>query len=120
MCQRATGSAFSVEPAFLKERVRLQGGSLATYEHRSAAHGRLLTFDFCRTCGNRVGLTVERFPTVQLLYGGTFDDPSWLVPSSHIFTESAARWLALPSDTPCFLQHMFNSDGSSAEPVTAA
>ena len=38
MCQRATGSAFSVEPVFLKERVEVQGQSLATYSHRSIDH----------------------------------------------------------------------------------
>src|SRR3954468_25007493 len=68
MCQRATGSAFSVEPVFLKERVTLQGDSLAVYKHRSPDHGRLFDFSFCRTCGNRIGLTLERFPAVQVLY----------------------------------------------------
>jgi hypothetical protein len=119
MCQRATGSAFSIEPVFLKERVELQGSSLATYQHRSADHGRSLDFSFCRTCGNRIGLTLQRFPSVQVLYGGTFDDPSCLAPSSHIFTESAIPWLVLPSDTPCFKQHMFNTDGSAAQPIVA-
>ena len=51
------------------------GRSLATYRHRSIDHGRMLHFSFCRTCGNRIGLALERFPTVQILYGGTFDDP---------------------------------------------
>ena len=119
VCQRATGSAFSVEPVFLKERVELQGNSLATYEHRSADHGRSLHFSFCRRCGNRLGLTLERFPTVQILYGGTFDDSSWLSPSSHIFTDSAVPWLVLPSDSPCFKQHMFNSDGSPSQAIVA-
>lgn len=117
MCQRATGSAFSIEPVFLKERVELQGDSLAIYHHRSAEHGRLFHFSFCRTCGNRIGLTLERFPSVQVLYCGTFDDPSWLVPSAHIFTERALPWSVLPSHTPCFKQHIFNSDGSAAQPI---
>ena len=65
MCQRATGSAFSVEPVFLKERIEVRGGPLAIYNHRSADHGRMLHFSFCGTCGNRIGLTLERFPTVQ-------------------------------------------------------
>ncbi len=119
MCQRATGSAFSIEPVFLKERVELQGGSLATYEHRPADHGRSLHFSFCNACGNRIGLTLERFPSVQVVYGGTFDDPSWLAPSSHIFTASAVPWSVLPSDTPCFEQHMFDTDGSPAQPILA-
>ncbi len=117
MCQRATGSAFSIEPIFLKERVELHGDSLAIYQHRSADHGRSLHFSFCRTCGNRVGVTLERFPSVQILYGGTFEDPSWLVPSSHIFTENAVPWFDLPSATSCFKHHMLNTDGSPAKPI---
>ena len=77
----------------------------------------MLLFSFCRACGNRIGLTLERFPSVQILYGGTFDDPSWLTPSSHIFTDSAVPWSVLPSHTPCFKQHMFNTDGSAAQAI---
>jgi len=117
MCQRATGSAFSVEPIFLKERVSFQGESLAAYSHRSPDHGRLLHFSFCRACGNRIGLTLERFPAVQVLYGGTFDDPAWLAPDSHIFTASAVPWLLLPHDVQCFRQHLFNADGTPALPT---
>lgn len=117
MCQRATGSALSVEPVFLKERVELQGQSIASYTHRSIDHGRMLHFSFCRTCGNRIGLTLERFPTVQILYGGTFDDPAWVVPGAHIFTASAVPWLVLPGNVQCFAQHMFNSDGTPVPPA---
>ena len=117
MCQQATGSAFSVEPIFLKERVSFQGESLAAYGHRSPDHGRLLHFSFCRACGNRIGLTLERFPAVQVLYGGTFDDPAWLAPDSHIFTASAVPWLLLPHDVQCFRQHLFNADGTPALPT---
>ena len=117
MCQRATGSAFSIEPVFLKERVAFEGESLASYGHRSADHGRLMNFSFCRVCGNRIGLTLERFPEVQVLYGGTFDDPAWIAPSSHIFTASAVPWLTLPRSVQCFSQHMFNPDGTPAPPI---
>ena len=120
MCQRATGGAFSIEPVFLKERVEIQERSLATYSHRSNDHGRMLHFSFCRRCGNRIGLTLERFPTIQILYGGTFDDPAWLVPSAHIFTASKVSWLDLPSGVRCFKQHMFNADGTAVPPATGA
>jgi hypothetical protein len=120
MCQRATGSAFSVEPVFLKERVELRGESLASYSHRSSDHGRLLHFSFCQTCGNRIGLTLERFPTVQIVYAGAFDDPTWIIPDSHIFTANAAPWSLFPSGVPCFAQHMFKADGTREAPVAGA
>jgi hypothetical protein len=118
MCQRATGSAFSVEHVFLKERVELHGRSPATYSHRSADHGRLLHFSFCPTCGNRIGLTLERFPQVQILYGGTFDEPAWTVPGSHIFTASAVPWFVFPNGVQCFERHMYNADGTAVPPIS--
>ena len=117
MCQRATGSAFSIEPVFVKERVEIRGESLASYSHRSTDHGRTFHFSFCQKCGNRIGLTLERFPTVQVIYGGTFDDPAWITPSSHIFTASSVPWLVLPNDVQCFNQHMFNDDGTLVTPI---
>src|SRR5258708_6903000 len=90
LCPRAPGSAFSVELVFSKKRVEMQGQPPAVYNHRSADHGRMMHFSFCRTCGTRIGLAPERFPTVQILYAGTFDDPALFAPGSHIFTDSAA------------------------------
>jgi hypothetical protein len=116
MCQRATGSAFSVEPIFPKGRVQLTGEPPSLYEHRSPEHGRVIQFSFCGKCGNRIGITLERFPDIQVVYGGVFDDPSWLKPDCHIFTESAAPWTQLPSDVECFSRHMLEPDGSPAKP----
>lgn len=116
MCQRATGSAFSVELVFSKKRVEIQG-PLAFYDHRSADHGRMMHFSFCRTCGTRIGLAPERFPTVQILYAGTFDDPASFAPGSHIFTDSAVPWFVLPEGAQCYKQHMFNADGTAVPPI---
>ena len=109
MCQRATGSAFSVEPVFLKELVQLEGAPLSSYSHRSPDHARMLHFSFCKVCGSRLGLTLERFPALQVLYGGTFDDPAWFTPTAHIFTANKVPWVVLPSDVQCFTQHMFST-----------
>ena len=117
MCQRATGSAFSVEPVFLKTNVQFHGGPLASYAYQSPDHGRRLNFTFCPTCGNRLGLTLDRFPQVQVTYAGTFDDPAWLTPDSHIFTKSAVPWTVLPKDVRCFAGHLFELDGTPARPI---
>jgi hypothetical protein len=117
LCQRVTGSAFSVEPVFLKHKVRFTGEP-AHYEHRPPEHGRIMVFSFCGKCGNRIGLTLERFPQVQILYAGAFDDPTWLKPAAHIFTDSAVSWLKLPHDVNCFRRHMFEADGTGAKPTS--
>ena len=52
-CQRASGSAFSVEAIFPKEAVEITGGPLTTYEHKSDESGRALFPRFCARCALR-------------------------------------------------------------------
>ena len=115
-CQRLTGAAFLVEPVFLKTNVEVERGALQTYEHRSPDHGRTLTVGFCPRCGTHLSLRFERFPTMQGVCGGTFDDPDWFKPDRHIFTRSAVDWMTFPAGVSCFEQHAINPDGSAATP----
>ncbi len=53
-CQKRTGSAFSESAFFKLEQVRLSGGAMVTYEHRSDESGRWLKMEFrprCATTG---------------------------------------------------------------------
>ncbi len=117
LCQRTTGSAFSIELLFPKKALTFQGATPSEYTYRSPDHGRLLHYLFCPTCGTRLGLTLERFPTIQIIYAGTYDDPTWVKPDSHIFMQSAAPWIAPPSDGDCFNAHMLKEDGSPIQPM---
>src|SRR6188474_485332 len=112
-CQRLTGTAFLVEPVFLKSNVEVERGAVQTYEHRSADHGRTLTISFCPRCGTHLSLRFERFPAMQGVCGGTFDDPNWFKPDRHIFTRSAVDWMTFPAGVSCFEQHAINPDGSA-------
>ena len=115
MCQRATGSAFAIEPTFLKSNVEFAGKPVATYSYQSPDHGRLLHFTFCATCGTRVGLSLERFPQLQIVYGGTYDEPSWPKPDCHIFVRSAVPWMVLSDEAVRFEKHMREPNGTPAE-----
>ncbi|MEO6362568.1 MAG: GFA family protein [Caldimonas sp.] len=115
MCQRATGSAFAIEPAFLKSNVEFTGKPVAGYSYRSPDHGRLLHFTFCATCGTRVGLSLERLPLSQIVYGGTFDEPGWLKPDCQIFMRSAVPWVVLSDDVERFEKHIREPDGTLAQ-----
>ena len=117
LCQRITGSAFSIELLFSKNTVNFQGTAPSEYTYRSPEHGRLLRYLFCSTCGTRLGLTLERFPAIQIIYAGTYDDPTWVKPDSHIFMQSAVPWIARPSDVDCFSSHMLSEDGSAIQPM---
>jgi hypothetical protein len=119
-CQRLTGSAFLVEPVFKQSQVVVDHGELATYEHRSPAHGRRLTVQFCARCGTHLSLLFERFPGVQGVCGGTFDDPTWLQASRHIFTQTAVPWFVFPPGVACYRQHAIAEDGAAATPWQAA
>lgn len=109
-CQRLTGSAFLVEPVFLKPQVAFTLAEPKVYEHLGE-HGRNLYLHYCRHCSTRVGLTFERFPDHFGVCGGTFDNPNWFPILRHIFTESAVPWMQYPANVDCFAQHAVKADG---------
>ncbi|MGH6709697.1 MAG: GFA family protein [Bradyrhizobium sp.] len=117
LCQRASGSAFTVELLFLRTAVSFDGAPPSTYTYLSPDHGRQLHYTFCPTCGTRLGVTLERFPALQIIYAGTYNDPSWVKPDSHIFTRSAAAWIHPPDDVDCFTGHMMDEQGKPQQPV---
>jgi hypothetical protein len=119
-CQRLTGSAFLVEPVFLKANVEIESGAVSTYEHRSPDHGRTLTVNFCPKCGTNVGLLFERFPSVMGICGGTFDDPTWFKADRHIFIETAVPWMIFPRSVDCYVRHAVRIDGAPEKPWQAA
>jgi len=101
-CQRRTGSAFSEPVLFTLEQVEFSGGLLTTYEHRSDESHRWLRLEFCPRCGTTVSWTVERRPGTRGIAGGTFDNPSWLQITRHIWTRSAQPWTVIPQDVETF------------------
>src|ERR1700730_17445578 len=92
-CQRATGSAYMVEPVFAKEFFEIISGKPAAFTQASAGSGKQVTINFCAACGTKLYLDLERFPAVYGVYGGTFDDPNWFDRSPemtrHIFLDFA-------------------------------
>ena len=119
MCQRATGSAFSSDLVFPKENVVFTGEPHGTYEYRSPEHGRTLRFDFCKHCGTKVGLTLERYPSVQLVYAGTFDSPPSIRPAAQMFLRTQVPWVSLAPDIPSFHSHMYKPDGTPEIPLSS-
>jgi hypothetical protein len=120
-CQRATGSAYLVEPIFEKTSFEITSGTPATYVHASEGSGKRVTLNFCRTCGTKLFLDFERFPEVVGVFGGTFDDPNWFerTPriSRHIFLGSAQHGTVIPSGFNTYREHAILKDGTPVEPV---
>ena len=120
-CQKITGSAFLVEPIFLREDITLSGEAPGRFEHHSDSSGKRVTVNFCRTCGTSLFLDLERFPDVIGLFGGTFDDPNWFDRASptsrHIFTRSAQRGVVIPAGVAVFDEHAIAQDGTPMAPT---
>lgn len=120
-CQRATGSAYAIEPIFQKRDFNVLAGRPTTYSQPSAGSGKRLTANFCPTCGTKLFLDLERFPDCVAIYGGTFDDPNWFERSPeiarHIFVDSAQRGTLIPAGFDTYREHALNNDGTPAEPT---
>jgi hypothetical protein len=120
-CQRATGSAFLVEPIFRQADFGLIKGIAASYSHRSEGSGKLVNVHFCSKCGTKLHLSFERFRDVVGVYGGTFDDPDWFERSDktlkHIFLGVAQRGTVIPAGVNTFREHAITNAGEPIEPI---
>jgi hypothetical protein len=120
-CQRATGSAYLVEPIFNKSDFKIIKGTMRTYSQPSEGSGKRVTINFCENCGTKLHLTLERFPEIVGVYGGTFYDPNWYprLPGSsrHIFLDSAQKGTVVPAGYDTFREHAIKNDGTPAEPT---
>ncbi|MEI8179590.1 GFA family protein [Aestuariivirga sp.] len=120
-CQRATGSAYMVEPIFNKDDFTLLSGTPRIYDQRSAGSGKIVHIHFCADCGTKLWLSFERFQDVVGVYAGTFDDPCWfsILPQSskHIFLGVARHDTVIPAGLPTFIEHAMSNDGTP-QPAT--
>jgi hypothetical protein len=123
-CQRATGSAYMVEPIFRFADFRVTKGSLKTYEHKSEGSGKVISIHFCGVCGTKLFLSFERFSERYGVFAGTFDDPNWFVidtdNSKHIFVDVARHETILPAGIAVFGEHAQLNDGTPLDPVVLA
>lgn len=121
-CQRATGSAYMVEPIFEGDSLALLSGTPAVYDQVSEGSGKVVHVHFCRDCGTKLWLSFERFPDVVGVYAGTFDDPCWFPidpgNSKHIFLGAARADTVIPPGIQTFVEHATASDGSPQTATT--
>ena len=123
-CQRVTGTAFNVLPAFKKADVVFSGKKPRTYDHQSDESNMRITLNFCGTCGTTVFYDLERAPDILGLFGGTFDDPNWFDRSQgkcrHIFTRSAQEGVVLPPNIDTYEANWRQMDGTLNQSVVFA
>jgi hypothetical protein len=101
-CQRRTGGAISIHAFFEQENLESMSDELGVYEQRSDESDNWLRLHFCRRCATTVMLTLEKFPELRLITGGTFDDPNWLKIDRQVWTRSTQHWMVLPKNVDRF------------------
>ncbi|MBI2802025.1 MAG: GFA family protein [Gammaproteobacteria bacterium] len=106
-CQRQSGSAFLIATVFPREAVTFERNAPAIYTARHA-DGKCLYRHFCRECGSAIMITLDRYPEIRSMMGGTLDDTTRLKPSFSLWCSSAQSWLSLPPD---IVQHAAYPDG---------
>ena len=83
ICQRWTGSAFSVQALVTEVRLTVTGPVVV---QEIATEGRISFQRFCGTCHSRIYNTNTRRPGVAVIRAGTLDRSEELVCVAHIFT----------------------------------
>lgn len=120
-CQRATGSAYMVEPIFDLAALKVTTGEPSVYAMPSAGSGKVVRVHFCPTCGTKLFLTFDRFPASCGVYAGTYDDPHWFeidpATAKHIFVSAARPDSLLPAALPMYADHPMTNDGAPHTPI---
>lgn len=101
-CQRQSGSAFLIGVVFPKDAVTIEG-ELRTYE--ATIDGLRLWRHFCPTCGSAVSITLERYPEIRSMMGGTLDDKTRFSPTFAIWCSNGQPWVALPAGITQFADY---------------
>jgi len=73
-------------------------GALLTRFCKHADSGRRIDIIRCAACGVRLWHEPRSNPELVFIAAGTLDDPSWITPTSHIWTRSAAPGILLHED----------------------
>lgn len=90
-CRRQSGGAFGLSMLVPLEAFGFIAGTPSVWT-RTASSGHLLDCLFCGRCGSRIAHR-RSVPAGRLtLKPGTLDDPRWIVPDRHVFTDEALPW----------------------------
>jgi hypothetical protein len=93
-CQHRTGSAFSIQGLYGRERIRTTG-RFSEYV-RTAERGDERRYCFCPGCGATVFFTAPAFPDFVGVPAGAFADPSFPSPRVSVYESRRHPWVAVP------------------------
>lgn len=90
LCQKRTGSAFSMSMVIPADGFELVAGNPLRKERIAAGGAKSISL-VCASCYSRINTQREGSPTLNVR-AGTLDDTSWLRPVAQIWTSSAQPW----------------------------
>jgi hypothetical protein len=99
-CQRSSGTQMGTTAFIPRSAFKLLTGTPRSCEF-TADSGNILIRQFCGTCGSPLFLDPRGFSHVWGVKAASLDDPSWLKPGVHIWTESAQPWDRIGDELPC-------------------
>lgn len=97
ICQRATGSAFSLQALVPEARLSVTGPILI---REIVTEDRISVQRFCATCYARIYNTNTRRPGLAVVRAGALDRSEEIDCRAHIYTATRQQWFAIPDDTP--------------------
>ena len=99
-CQKLTGATHVLMVMAPSAAFKLERGKVEVWRKR-ADSGREVDVFRCADCGCRLWHQPLSAPEFVFVAAGTLDDTSWIVPTSHIWTDSAAPSAYIPRDDHC-------------------
>jgi hypothetical protein len=98
-CKKITGGVFETIAIIAENHLEIIEGqdTLIAYQISENAIKH-----FCRTCGTPIFNLLKKYPGNCMLYVGSLDDPSLVVPAINIFCESMLPWVKGIADLQCF------------------
>jgi hypothetical protein len=97
ICQRWTGSAFSLQALVAEDRLAVTGPIVV---QEITTEDRISVQRFCGACHARLYNTNTRRPGIAVVRAGTLDRSEELACVAHIFTAYRQRWVVIPEDVP--------------------
>ncbi len=96
VCQKRTGSAFSVQARWPAQQVIVEGRSSSW--SRTADSGLTATYHFCAECGSTVHYITEHMPGLIAVPVGAFADPAFPAPAFSVWEERKHDWVEIVGD----------------------
>lgn len=92
-CQYSSGGACTTALVVSADSVVVDG-SPASFSVE-ADSGTTVSRLFCATCGSPLFAKNASAPALFVIKAATLDDPGWLKPAAHIWTDSAPPWACI-------------------------